>query len=195
MKEEISEAIVLRSLPFKERERLLTLFSQKQGLLSLIIKKISSSSLNLFTLSSPFCCAEYHFSKRNSDIFSFIDATVCDEHLFLREKYSHLETASAFAEAILSSQLPHKSTPALYALLKQFLRQIPHFEDPRPLIASFYLKVLKHEGIINIQELPLPQELAKNLLEARQFSSLKEIQLSTALLSTLKKKFLDLVKA
>lgn len=40
--EEKVEAIVLKSIPFQEKNRILTIFSKEEGLLSLIVKKISS---------------------------------------------------------------------------------------------------------------------------------------------------------
>jgi DNA repair protein RecO (recombination protein O) len=149
MHEEKTEGIVLRSQDFKERHRIITLYSP-EGLISLIVKNISRKNTRLLSLTTPFTLAEYHYRRGQSELLSFHDGTLLDDHLILRQSYTSLQAAGALANAILSSQMPGKSSPALFVLYKSYHKQVPGFTDPAALIASFYLKLLKHEGHLTI---------------------------------------------
>lgn len=174
MKEEKTEGIVLRAFAYRENERILTVFTQEAGLISLIVKRLSSS---LLSLASPFCRSEFLYRKGNTDLFRFLDGTPIDYHLFLREKLSHLDSASALAQAILSSQMPHKPAPALYALLLSYLKHLPQFAQPSPLLSSFYLKTLLHEGLYSADHSPFSleeQKIVHALILCKQFQELEK---------------------
>lgn len=149
MHEEKTEGIVLRSQDFKERHRIITLFTP-QGLISLIVKSISRKNTRLLSLTTPFCHAEYHYRRGNSELLRFHDGTILDDHFNLRQSLSSLQTAGALANAILTSQLPDKPSPALFVLYKSYHKQVPCFPNPAALLASFYLKLLKHEGLLTV---------------------------------------------
>lgn len=182
-----AEGIVLRSFVYKEKERILTLFTKEFGLVSIIVKRLSTKNYGMLALVSPLSCGEFIFTKGNndrgnSDLYRFYDGTLLDEHLFLRTDWRHLETAGALAMALLHSQMPEKPAPLLYSLFVSYLKQIPFFEDPSSLLASFYLKVLHHEGL-------LPQTEFSDLLGARSFNELKELKITTAHLKKIKDLF------
>jgi DNA repair protein RecO (recombination protein O) len=149
MHEEKTEGIVLRSQDYQERHRIITLFSP-QGLISLIVKGISHKNARLLTLTTPFSYGEYIYRQGRSDLFHFYDGTVLDDHFDLRQNLRSLQTAGALANAILSSQMTGKPAPALFVLYKSYHKQICSFDDSSPLLASFYLKLLKHEGLLSI---------------------------------------------
>jgi DNA repair protein RecO (recombination protein O) len=153
MKEERSEGIVLRSVPFKEKERILTLFTPHFGLISLIVKSLNTKSSHLLSLTTPFSQGEFIYKKGRSDLYQFQDGDLHFDHLALRNSLAHLQTAGAIAQAILSSQLPGKPSSALYTLFAAYLRQIPFFTCPHTLASSFYLKMLKHDGILTLQNI------------------------------------------
>lgn len=148
MDETQSEGIVLRSLDYKERQRIVTVFTPDAGLISIIFPYLSRRAPRLLTLSSPFCLAEFIYQKGKSDLFKFKDGTILDDMHALRLSFEHLQTAGELAQAILHSQMPGKPSPLLYALFSAYMKQVSHFESPSMLTASFYLKVLKHEGLI-----------------------------------------------
>ena len=152
MRDEKTEGIVLRSLEYKDRQRIITVFTAECGLISLIVKGISHRSQHLLALTSPFCQAEFHFARGRSNLFRFIDGTVTEDHLSLRQKFSFLQTAGSMANAILRSQLPEKPSPTLYAFFCAYLKQASLFEAPQALTASFLLKMLKHEGLLALNK-------------------------------------------
>jgi DNA repair protein RecO (recombination protein O) len=198
MEEEKSEGIVLRSIDYKERERIITVFTSNAGLISLIVKNISRRNSHFLALSTPFCHAEFLYRKGRSELFRFQDGTVLDEMLSLRNHLGHLQAAGELVNAILYSQMPGKPASLLYALLSVYMKQIPHFENTDVLTASFYLKVLKHEGLLTLSEESLshgelsihlpggafsPEESRRleELLSVRHFERLKELKISPEL--------------
>jgi DNA repair protein RecO (recombination protein O) len=46
--------------------------------------------------------------------------------------------------------MPDKPAPALFVLYKSYHKQVVSFNDPAPLLASFSLKLLKHEGLLTL---------------------------------------------
>ena len=146
MQEERTLGIVLRSLDYKDSQRIITVFTPI-GLLSFIVKGITRRT-SLLALTTPFSEGEFIFRRSRSDLLSFLDGTVNDNHLPLRQRLSSLETAGSLAHAILSSQLDGKSSTDLYQLFRFYLKQVPSFESPSSLLASFQLKLLLHEGLL-----------------------------------------------
>jgi DNA repair protein RecO (recombination protein O) len=149
MHEAKTEGIVLRSQDYKERHRIITLFSP-QGLISLIVRGISRKNACLLTLTTPFTHGEYLYRQGRSDLLQFHDGTLLDDHLILRQNLKSLQAAGSLASAILTSQMTGKPAPALFLLYKSYHKQVSQFDDPAPLLASFYLKLLKHEGLLSI---------------------------------------------
>ncbi len=149
-KEEKTEGIVLRAFDYKDRQRIVTLFSQDAGLISVIIKGLSKKNYRLLSLSTPFSQIEILYSKGKSDLFRFVDGSVLEENMRLREQYAYLQAAGSLAQAVLRSQMPGKPSPALYLLFRSFLKQIPTFANLSLLVPSFQLKLLRHEGLLSL---------------------------------------------
>lgn len=178
MKEERVEGIVLKSLEYKERHRIITLFTLEAGIMSLIVKGLG--------LTSPFCQAEYLYLKGKSDLYRFQDGTLVDAHLELRNELKTLQAAGEMAQAVLRSQMPGKPAPQLYSLLISCLKQLPSFADPSSLIAAFHLKLLSHEGVIAWEEssqipvfLSQPEWISlKELASCRSFEKLRQLTVS-----------------
>jgi DNA repair protein RecO (recombination protein O) len=199
MEEQALEGIILRTTPFKERDRVVTLFTPQLGMISLLAKKISTTEK--MALFSPFSLIEVHLFKKKSDLYLLKDASLLSDHLFLREKWLLLEAAGKMAQALLYSQLPCKAAPLLYALFKSCLKQLPHFQDPAALLILFYLKLLTHEGVLAWDaqtSFPLPcqpsdWQLMKKWAECRHFSDLYAQKCPSALLQLLEKNLKELI--
>ncbi len=125
----MTEGITLRAVEFKEKQRILTLFTENRGLTTLIIKGISQKKPHLMAVSTPFCIADFHYLRGHSDIHTFQDATIKNSLSPLKKTFAHLTAASEIATSILHSQLPKQTAPSLYHLLKAYFLHLPSFED------------------------------------------------------------------
>lgn len=151
MSEKQSEGIVLKSIPYKDSDRILSVFTPDRGVISLYVGRISKSRPAMVNLTTPLCRAEFIFRKGRSDLHRFVDGTILDLNLKLRRSYQQLEYAGKMLNAILTSQMPGKSAPALYVLLTNYLKRLSDFPRLDALWASFQLKLLKHEGLLSIE--------------------------------------------
>lgn len=182
MKEEKTEGIVLRCQEYQETSRIISVFTHSSGLLQFIVKKIANA--RWMTLTTPFTCAEFHYHEGRSSLFRLLEGSVINEHLFLREKLSFLRTAGAMTSALLHTLLPGSPDPLLYILYKNYLNQIPVFDDSSLLLTSFFLKFLRYEGLLDLTDFPLAdQPIAESLATVRTFEMLQSLKVSSSLQS------------
>ncbi len=196
---EETEGIVLKTIDFRDSERIITLFTKELGLISLIVKGVSPSSLPKLAVTTPFCQAQFFFTRGNSDLFRYRDSTILQEHHSLRAHFSFLEAAGMMAKALLQTQLPGKPASLLYALFNRYLKQIPTFTQPLPLTTSFLLKLLHLEGLLSLSQLPEEfstdeQELILGLVESRSFKKLSELPLTLGFAQKIHEHFVQAIR-
>lgn len=173
MQEERIEGIVLQAKEYKERERLVILFTPL-GVLHLIVKGVRRGNLMWV---EPFAHGEYHVRRGRSDLFTCKEGTLWDAHHEFRNDWTSLRTAGALAQAILQSQLPGKESPSLFSLYRAYHKQVMKAQGPA-FLSSFYLKLLSLEGLLAAA--PLIEQgwkeeeiqLADRLVRMTQFSHL-----------------------
>lgn len=192
--EEKHEGLVLRNTEFRDRQKILTLFTKKTGIISLIIKGISQKRSSLVTLASPLTCGEYLLRISRSSLYTFQDGTLIKTHSKLRENLDHIEAAALLVRALLKSQLPEKPAPNLYALTLTYLKFLPSIENPSTFSSSFLLKLLKHEGILSLDhphtDFSSNQWQAVRILtELKTFQELQKTPTSPKLLEKVKTLF------
>jgi DNA repair protein RecO (recombination protein O) len=139
-----TEGVILRTIPIQDYKQLLTLFTLDYGL----IKILYNRKKNFPGAVHPLSHVEVIFREKNSEIFPCEELTLWQPYLRLRDKLPYLEVACDLLKMIERSQLLGKKAPMLYRLFLYYLDKIPFVSDPYTLIASFRLKLLKHEGIL-----------------------------------------------
>lgn len=139
------EGLILKSLPYRERDHILTVFSKEQGLVSLFSKRIKPHGLN-----SPLTQAEFVIEQGKGELLPCREISLISSFYKIREKMESLESAFLLMRAILKSQFPQKPAPQLYELLIRYMNEIPNTRHPTTLSASFLLKVLRHEGLFGL---------------------------------------------
>jgi DNA repair protein RecO (recombination protein O) len=167
MRAKNTKAVVLRKVLYKEKSFILTLFSEKNGLFSLFVNNTKKNQSALF---SPFSEGEFVYSEKNQDRFFYVDSSIIDLHLPLRDRYECLDAASKIVKFLLTTQLPGKNSPLLYKLFSIYLKKIPLVENPLSLTISFYLKALKHDGSLRLTpSCSLCKHPAQGLFEGESF--------------------------
>ncbi len=147
------EGIVLRSTDYKEGQRILTLFTRDAGLFTLLVKNLHKRPTSLIALSSMLAQGEFVLIRKGKDLWEIVEGMIHDGHFGLRCNLIYMECAGHLARMILSSQLPGRPAPLLYDLLLSYLSHLTKYQDPRSLVVSFQLKLLRHEGILDITKL------------------------------------------
>ena len=67
------EGITLQSIPYKEKTRIVTVFTKNSGIVSIIIKNLSIKKPNFFAINNPFCISNLVCQKGRSDIYLLKD--------------------------------------------------------------------------------------------------------------------------
>ncbi len=181
--EEQAEGIVLRSTEYKDRQRIIAIFTHTQGIIHVIVKGLSPKKPHLLALTSPFSQAEFTYAKGRSDLFRFVEGNLLNSHLSLRNTLIHFQAAGKLVQAIHRSQLLGKPAPLLYTLFTRALSALPFLPKPELLITLFSLKLLQHEGLFDPALSPETFSSEETstlhaLLEVRQFSLLKNFPIT-----------------
>lgn len=146
MQLERCEGIVIHAYNFGDYDKIINVFTLEYGLSKFILKGANKSSASRLA-ANPFVCAEFIFQKGNSDLWPCREINVIEPFNNLRNSISCLESAGLLLKAVQSSQLLHKMSSRLYLLLRWSLNKVSLVKDPFSLAASFYLKILSHDGL------------------------------------------------
>lgn len=144
-----SEAVVLQALAFKEYDRILTLFSP-QGLFKLFAKGKKRDYFHFAALTSPLTHAEFHYTVGRKDLHRLYEGSILNQNVRLRERYETLQAADKMVAALLKSQWIGKPAPKLFHLFRLFVEHLPIVKDPTSLTIAFLLKILAHEGLLQL---------------------------------------------
>lgn len=145
-----TEGIVLQAIKYQDYDQILTVFTPGEGIIKFFVKAAYSSKNGRGAATSPLSRAEFVYSKGKSDLYSCREVSSLNPHLALRQSIVMLETALDLIKAVLESQMENKPAPDLYKLLLSYLEKIPVIANPMVLAASFRLKILRHDGLLDI---------------------------------------------
>lgn len=143
-----AEGIVLKAIPFKERDKILTLFTQDSGVIKLYVKGSYLKSIAHNILTMPLTVGEYFFTEGRSELFHFFDGSIIDQNLQVRGSLEALQLSYKMISALGLSQWPQKPAPQLYQLIAFFLKKLGEPQRHEVLLAAFLLKILRHEGVL-----------------------------------------------
>lgn len=173
------QGIVLKSIPYQDKHRIITLFTESHGLLSVLLQNFSKSRFGMQNVSSTLSHGEFHLKKGRGDLYLFRDATLLDAFLPIRQDLEKLLFAGKLLKIIHKTQYPEKPSPLLFALLKNYLNKIKTSPPSEILLVSFYVKILSHEGLLpeRLEEISFPfnekeWKLLKELQTAKTFTAL-----------------------
>lgn len=141
-----TEALVLKTLPFRSSSLIVTFFTPHLGKIRGIVKgvhregEIRQAGFELFTH------AEYVFyEKKRSDLHLISDASILESHHELRDRLDAIAYASYFCELVdelTEIQDPH---PKIFDLLEQSFRFLPVI-PPFRLETVFVTQLLREMG-------------------------------------------------
>lgn len=140
------EGLILKTLDFQDYDKIIQVFTENQGILSLIVKGANRPKQKKINQVLPLIQAEFIYKEGRSDVKSCVELSVLNYRLQLRDSLPLMEASFDMINAILKTQLQGMQAPALYQLLKSYLDKLSSMQDPITLSTSFRLKTLRHEG-------------------------------------------------
>lgn len=146
------EAIVLHTIPFQDSHQISTLFTREMGLCKAIGSFSRLPKNALFGCLSPLNHIEVIFRPSKSDLFKIESASILNPYTPIRKNYDLLHQACGMLTCLTKFQFPHKPAPILFELLKSYLSLMVDAKSPEAILASFQLKLLRHEGLISVTD-------------------------------------------
>jgi DNA repair protein RecO (recombination protein O) len=141
-----TEALVLKTMPFRSSSLIVTFFTPQFGKVRGVVKgvhregEIRQAGFELFTH------AEYIFyEKKRSDLHLISDASILESHHALRDRLGGIAYASYFCELVdelTEVQDPH---PKIFDLLRESFHFLPVIPPPR-LETVFVIQLLREMG-------------------------------------------------
>lgn len=144
-----ADGIILKSIDYGDYDKILTVFTASEGVVSLIVKGARRQGKHGAMPLSPLLEAEFLYAPKTSgSLFRCKEITPKNHFLFLREEIEKLEAACNMAMAISRTQLPCQPAPLLFQLLRCYIQQLKECPAPQNILSSFRLKLLRHEGLL-----------------------------------------------
>ena len=141
-----TEAIVLRSIDYKDNDKLLTLFSPELGKLTAGIKGVRKPKAKLAFSAQPFCFAEYVLAEKGGR-YTVTGAYLHESFFSLRLDIVRFYAACTLAEICLSILYENEKYEGLFIGLIEALRALSLTEeDVAEGVASFALIALRESG-------------------------------------------------
>lgn len=154
-----SEGIVLQAIPFQDYHLISTLFTKGLGVQKLICPYARARRSPFSGHLLPLNHLEFEFRKTGKDLGRLENASLIESHADLRNSLAMLEGGCQLLKAVSDSQLFEKPAPLLFDLLCKYLALLPEARSPAAIVASFRLKLLRHDGLIAPKEGGLNQVL------------------------------------
>jgi DNA repair protein RecO (recombination protein O) len=145
-----TEAIILNATPFQDHHQIVSFFTPDLGLCKGICLHGKSPKNPQFGIFSPLHHVEVIFRESRNDLLKIQTGSLLNAHPFLRTSFDALQAACKLLAAVSKSQFPHKPAPMLFQLLKSYLEMFKEAKSPKTLLASFQLKLLRHEGLLAV---------------------------------------------
>lgn len=142
--EKKTDAIVIRSVDYKDNDRILTLLTADAGKVTMGIKGVRKNGAKLRFAAEPFCFAEYVYSagqERNT----VISASLYDGFYPLREDLQKYYFACAVAELSDYFALPNDGGEMFFNAVNAVKKIC--YADEKEALVTFLLRVAAYAGI------------------------------------------------
>ncbi len=140
-------AIVLRTVDYKDSDRMITFLTKDYGLMSAKSRGAKNQTGKLFSASSLFCCGEYTFFAHGG----YYGIKSCDiKHTFyrLQNDYSRFAAACVIADAASKVAQEDDVAPKLFALVVNILYALDTTEvTPGTAVCYFIQRLMYIEGL------------------------------------------------
>ncbi|ANH78390.1 DNA repair protein RecO [Candidatus Chlamydia sanziniae] len=145
----VVSGVVLESQPLGKNHLRTTLFSPG-GLITFFAKHGQTLLCSHREALIPVSLGSYTLNSSPTKLRSLAHAEIRNNFIEIKRAYPLLEASGKMIRALLISQWREKPSPKLFSLFLNFLHRLPQSKNPRFFSAIFILKLLQHEGILDL---------------------------------------------
>lgn len=135
----IVNALVLKSVDYKDNDKILTLYSLEKGKITAGIKGVKKSGAKLKFASEPFAFCEYVLAKKG-DRYTVIGASYIESFYNLRLNMLKYYVSSVILEAMSLLVSEGEQDPRLFSLLINSVKAINYQNDELKTLSAFLLE-------------------------------------------------------
>lgn len=137
--------IVLRSLPFKERDKLVTILTENHGRVAGVARNSIHSKRFGGTL-DLFACSHFRYKDARGDLIFIEEANLRRDFVGLRTKLENLSAAGYFSDLILRVTEERHPVREVFLLLAHYLHLLETRTATVEIVRSFEIKLLERLG-------------------------------------------------
>lgn len=142
-----TEAVVIRSVKYKDYDKMLTLFTKDRGLMSVSVRGAQRMKSQLAALSTPFVTGEFVIAQRVG-VQSLRAGSIEKTRYALRESPAHLSCAALAAQLCCYAVQPEEANEGMYALVDAFFDRLQdHEPDAKGLLLCFLMRFVDMLGL------------------------------------------------
>lgn len=146
MPKEVYNGIVLRTVDYRDNDRILTVLSRERGLITVTSRGCRKQGSRLAMMSNQFCCGEMELNSRGGKL-SLASADLLQSFYPIRESYEQLLSATRIIKLTEKACEPEIANEPLFVLLYNALSLIAYSDnDPLDVELCFIAKNLKLSG-------------------------------------------------
>jgi DNA repair protein RecO len=175
-KETATQALILKSTPFKENKVILQLFTEEFGPASAIASTRKSAYL------SSMMHIEGTLKRGRGDMYTLTEPHIINTFPNLRTDFDLLQLATQLVNTLSRTLVPERAVPALFVLTKNTLKALSKENNDKAIYLCFLLKLLLFEGLLplNPEDMEssfddVEKDLYLTIATAKNFESLKEL--------------------
>lgn len=144
--EEKYNAIVIKTAPYKENDKMLTLFTLENGVVSANLRGVKKAGAKLKFAGEPFCFGEFLFVEK-SGRRTVTEVNQIDSFYNIRLDYDKFNCACACCEFVFRFMLDGMKSYDLFLTLVNALKTLNETNvSPKSLLIRFYIEALKFSG-------------------------------------------------
>ncbi|MDO4732977.1 MAG: DNA repair protein RecO [Bacillota bacterium] len=148
IRDQSRELLVLKSRPYREQDRLLTLLSAEKGVEKAIARAAEKPSSSLRPIAQPYSRVSLLLSPAKGGLSFVREGLLLESFLPLDAGLERLSYAAYFAELTLSVAQPEQSAPGLYGLLLAAWTLLRLDRQPERSARFFELRLLAEQGLL-----------------------------------------------
>lgn len=146
MAEKKLNGLLVKAVNYGERDKIITIFTLEEGLVSAKIKGVKKADAKLKFASEPFCFSEYILSS-TSGRNTVTGASLYDGFYPIREKISSYYAGSVILEFIREFCMEGETYPTIFLLVTKTLEKLAYSDaNPIETLIGFLLSALKEVG-------------------------------------------------
>ena len=142
------EAIVLAKMPYSESDRIVRLFTLKEGKISGIAKGGMRSQRRFMNTLEPFNLVRIEFVEKGRGLVRIENADIVETNYGIERSIASLSAASVFVELADRLTKEKEASSILFEILKEALKEVKEKELAISRVLFYVLRILEVQGYL-----------------------------------------------